>query len=86
MDTREVTRGSVLRQPDEEFFDNSALLVTKFLIKWTHTSYLHVSWETEKDLLELDVQVIGWLFDWVAGWLVGWVVRWLAVISSAIKL
>lgn len=54
IETRELTRGSVLMQPDEEYFDNSDEKVVKFLIKWTHASYLHVSWETEKDLLELD--------------------------------
>jgi hypothetical protein len=53
MDTREVTRGSVLKQPDSEFFDKSDAAVEKFLIKWVHSSYVHVSWETEKDLTEL---------------------------------
>ncbi|CAM6000877.1 unnamed protein product [Sphagnum balticum] len=53
MDTREITRGSVLKQPDEEFFDTAKELIEKFQIKWVHSSYLHVSWETEKDLLEL---------------------------------
>ena len=50
---RDVTRGSVLQQPDSEFFDTTRKPVEKFLIKWLHASYLHVSWETEKDLLEL---------------------------------
>lgn len=53
MTTREITRGSVWKQPDEEFFDTSKEPLEKFLIKWLHASYLHVSWETEKDLLEL---------------------------------
>lgn len=53
MDTREVTRGSVLQQPDEEFYDPSPELVEKFLIKWQHASFLHLSWETEKDLLDI---------------------------------
>ena len=53
MDTREVTRGSVLKQPDSEFYDNSPIIVEKFLIKWVHASFLHISWETEKDLLDL---------------------------------
>ena len=46
-------RGSVLKQPDSEFFDNSKKPVEKLLIKWLHASYLHVSWETEKDLVDL---------------------------------
>jgi hypothetical protein len=53
MYTHEVTRGSVWQQPDEEFFDPSPKPVEKFLIKWVHASYLHLSWETEKDLLEI---------------------------------
>lgn len=53
METREVNRGSVLKQPDVEFFDTSSLPVEKFLIKWTHSSFLHVTWETEKDLVDL---------------------------------
>eukprot|EP01034_Spumella_vulgaris_P028307 gene28307-35147_t len=53
MYTHEVTRGSVWQQPDEEFFDPSPKPVEKFLIKWIHASYLHLSWETEKDLLEI---------------------------------
>lgn len=53
MDTREVTRGSVLQQPDEEFYDPSPEPIEKFLIKWQHASFLHLSWETEKDLLDI---------------------------------
>ena len=52
MNTREITRGSFFVQPDEEYFDNSLVQVEKFLVKWAHASYLHVSWETEKDLVE----------------------------------
>ena len=52
MNTREITRGSAWKQPDEEYYDNSNYVVTKYLIKWMHASYLHVSWETEKDLLD----------------------------------
>lgn len=51
--TREITKGSVLQQPDEEYYDPSDVPVEKFLIKWAHASYLHVSWETEKDLIDL---------------------------------
>lgn len=51
--TREITKGSVLQQPDDEYYDPSEIPVEKFLIKWVHASYLHVSWETEKDLIDL---------------------------------
>lgn len=51
MNTREVNNGSVWKQPDEEYHSDSPELVLKYLIKWAHSSYLHVSWETEKDLL-----------------------------------
>jgi SNF2 family DNA or RNA helicase len=50
--TMEVTKGSVWQQPDEEYYDNSPESLEKFLIKWMHASFLHVSWETEKDLLD----------------------------------
>ena len=50
---REVIRGSVLQQPDSEFNDPTRKCVEKYLIKWLHASYLHVSWETEKDIIDL---------------------------------
>lgn len=53
METREVTRGSVWQQPDEEYLDPSPEPVEKFLIKWAHASFLHVSWETERDLITM---------------------------------
>ena len=53
MNTREVTRGSVWKQPDNEFFDKAPRKVEKFLIKWMHASYLHLSWEKEDDLMNL---------------------------------
>lgn len=53
METREVIRGSVLNQPDSEFFDTSPEPIEKFLIKWAHASFLHVTWETEKDIIDL---------------------------------
>lgn len=53
MTTLEITRGSLWQQPDDEYFDPSPAPLEKFLIKWTHASYLHVSWETEKDLLDM---------------------------------
>lgn len=62
--TYEVTRGSVWQQPDEEYYcdlpqyckdssKNANEMITKYLIKWQHASYMHVSWETEKDLMEM---------------------------------
>ncbi len=53
METNEISRGSVLKQPDSEYFDTSDNLIEKYLIKWSHASFLHLSWETEKDLIEL---------------------------------
>lgn len=53
MYSQEVTHGSVWTMPDEEYLSESADLVEKFLIKWQHASYLHVSWETEIDLLNI---------------------------------
>ena len=50
--TVEVTKGSVWQQPDDEYYDTSDVPLEKFLIKWAHASYLHVSWETEKDLMD----------------------------------
>lgn len=53
MNTMEITKGSVLKQPDDEYYSDSTALVEKYLIKWVHASFLHISWETEKDLLEV---------------------------------
>lgn len=53
MNTREVSRGSVWKCADKEYFDDSDREIEKFLIKWSHCSYLHVSWERESDLLDL---------------------------------
>jgi hypothetical protein len=53
IDTREVTRGSVWQQSDDEFFSTSSAPITKYLIKWNHASYLHVSWEAEHDLVNM---------------------------------
>lgn len=50
--TRELTKGSVWEQPDEEYYDPSEIPLEKFFIKWSHCSFLHCSWETEKDLLD----------------------------------
>ena len=43
----------MLQQPDAEFYDTSKKNIEKYLIKWAHASYLHVSWETEKDIIDL---------------------------------
>lgn len=53
MNTREVSNGSVWKQPEDEYLSDSPEPVQKFLIKWAHSSYLHVSWETERDLTEM---------------------------------
>ena len=53
MNTLEVTRGSVWQQPDDEYHSNSPTPIEKFLIKWIHASFLHVSWETEIDLITI---------------------------------
>lgn len=53
MITHEITRGSVWKMTDEEFYSKSKVPLEKFQIKWQHASYLHLSWETEEDLLTL---------------------------------
>lgn len=53
MNTREVTRGSVWKQSDGEYYDSSSTKIEKFLVKWMHASFLHVSWEKEEDLLTM---------------------------------
>jgi hypothetical protein len=53
MQTSEITNGSVWIQEDAA---NTAVVIDKyeerFLVKWNDLSYLHCSWETEKDLVE----------------------------------
>eukprot|EP01041_Mallomonas_annulata_P008363 gene8363-17230_t len=53
MNTAEIERGSVLKEADDKYYSDAPDLVEKFLIKWTHASFLHVSWEVESDLIEL---------------------------------
>lgn len=52
MQTTEITNGSAWIQEDAP----TAVVVDKyeerFLVKWNDRSYLHCSWETEKDLVE----------------------------------
>jgi SNF2 family DNA or RNA helicase len=53
VNTRELTKFSVWQQPDDEYYDDSDVIIEKFFIKWIHASYLHCSWETETDLMEM---------------------------------
>ena len=55
MNTSIIHRGSVLRQEDDEDSSQSTELqqVERFLIKWQHASYIHISWETELNLIRL---------------------------------
>lgn len=46
-----VTAGSMWNQEDDDDSDDTP--VEKYLVKWTGMSYLHVSWETVADLVEL---------------------------------
>lgn len=49
----QVTAGSMWDQDEEEDDDADAKAVEKYLVKWSDMSYLHVSWETAEDLIEL---------------------------------
>jgi hypothetical protein len=49
MNTSEIDHGSRWVQSAD---DNNDEYEERFLVKWADASYLHVSWETEKDLLE----------------------------------
>lgn len=50
----QVTAGSMWDQDEEEEDDEAgAKPVEKYLVKWSDMSYLHVSWETAEDLIEL---------------------------------
>jgi superfamily II DNA or RNA helicase len=52
MNTREINRGSAWEMEEEEWNDTRTEPIEKFLVKWQHASYLHVSWETTRDLLD----------------------------------
>ena len=56
MNTTEITNGSRWIQEVEDdtnnTVDNLDLYEERFLVKWNDLSYLHCSWETEKDLVE----------------------------------
>lgn len=47
--TQHLTNGSVWTQ-DDDYSDED--YITKFLVKWKHLSFLHLSWETLSDLKE----------------------------------
>jgi hypothetical protein len=51
--TQELIKGSVLKQPDSEFFSTDPEGVEKYFVKWEHSSFLHCSWETLTDLSDL---------------------------------
>ena len=58
MNSSEVTCGSVWNQPERETKgthpsgDEDVRVEERFLVKWAGLGYLHVSWETQTDLLE----------------------------------
>lgn len=59
MNSSEVTCGSVWNQPERDKSEDSPsngddddVVEERFLIKWAGFGYLHVSWETQADLLE----------------------------------
>ncbi len=59
---QQVTTGSMWDQEDDE---DESKPVEKYLVKWKGMSYLHVSWETTGDLIELTTQTmvksqVGW--------------------------
>lgn len=56
MNTSEVSCGSVWNQPPEDNLElekgDGDKIEERFLVKWADFSYLHVSWETQADLLD----------------------------------
>jgi hypothetical protein len=55
MNTSEVTNGSHWFQEkddDDDDDDDDGVIEERFLVKWSELSYLHVSWETQKDLID----------------------------------
>ena len=53
MNTTEITNGSRWLQDAVDADDNRDRYEERYLIKWDNLSYLHCSWETEPDLVEL---------------------------------
>lgn len=53
MNTSEVTNGSRwIQEETDESVDEDTKYEERFLIKWNELSFLHCSWETEKDLVQ----------------------------------
>ena len=52
MNTTEITNGSRWIQEVDESVDLDNTYEERFLVKWNDLSFLHCSWETEKDLAE----------------------------------
>jgi Chromo (CHRromatin Organisation MOdifier) domain len=52
MNSSEVTCGSVWNQPERQDASDDDMVEERFLIKWAGFSHVHVSWETQADLLE----------------------------------
>ena len=52
MNTTEVTNGSRWFQEEDASVDPDTKYEERFLVKWDGLSFLHCSWETEKDLVE----------------------------------
>ena len=56
MRTKHVFHGSAMDVPDggEALPEDEDLPITRFLVKWKQFSFLHVSWETKRDLESID--------------------------------
>ena len=53
MNTAQITDGSLFIQDDDERLpEDEEVRVSRYLVKWKQYSYLHCSWETERDLAE----------------------------------
>jgi hypothetical protein len=56
MRTKHVFHGSAMDVPDggEALPEDEDLPITRYLVKWKQFSFLHVSWETKRDLESID--------------------------------
>jgi SNF2 family DNA or RNA helicase len=52
MNTSEINFGSRWYQDEAVSEEDEAVFVERFLVKWSDLSFLHVSWETEHDLID----------------------------------
>ena len=52
MNTSEITNGSRWIQEEDTSVDPETKYEERYLVKWDNLSFLHCSWETEKDLVE----------------------------------